>query len=119
MPDHNTLNGTALHEDKRTKEPVRAASISNITIAAPGSSIDGVSMVAGDRVLLKNQATASLNGIYVWSTAASPHDSMRRMPTRRLSGSTVSRYSFARVRRMLVRTGRTRLRAQSRLAQRL
>jgi hypothetical protein len=72
MPDHNTLNGTALHEDKRTKEPVRAASISNITIAAPGSTIDGVSMVAGDRVLLKNQATASQNGIYVWSTAVSP-----------------------------------------------
>ncbi len=67
---HSSLSGTDLHEAKRTKEPARAASTANVTIATPGASIDGVSLVAGDRVLLKNQSTASQNGLYVWASAA-------------------------------------------------
>jgi len=54
------------------KEPVRAASTANVTIAAPGASLDGVALVLGDRVLLKNQTAAIENGIYVFDTAATP-----------------------------------------------
>lgn len=53
------------------KASVRAASTANVTVASPGASIDGVTLVAGDRVLLKNQTTASENGIYTWSASGS------------------------------------------------
>ena len=53
------------------KDSVRAASTASLTISGPGATIDGVSMVAGDRVLLKNQSTGSENGIYLWTGAAS------------------------------------------------
>ena len=56
------------------KEPVRAATTANITLSGT-QSIDGVSVVAGDRVLVKNQSTATANGVYVaasgsWARAA-------------------------------------------------
>lgn len=50
------------------KDSVRAASTANVTVASAltnGSSMDGVTLATGDRVLLKNQTTASENGIYV------------------------------------------------------
>lgn len=47
---------------------VKVASTANIDIISPSSStIDGVSLSNGDRVLLKNQNTASQNGIYVFN----------------------------------------------------
>lgn len=61
---------TNLHEALRTKTPVRLASTANITLSTPGATIDGVSVVNGDRILLKNQTTGSQNGIYVWSGAS-------------------------------------------------
>ncbi len=54
------------------KQPVRAASTAVVTVASPGASIDGVTLVNGDRVLLKNQSNAAENGIYVWTGSASP-----------------------------------------------
>jgi hypothetical protein len=56
------------------KTSVRAATTANITVSAT-QTIDGVALIAGDRVLVKNQTTASQNGIYVvaagaWSRAA-------------------------------------------------
>lgn len=54
------------------KDSVRAASTATVTVASPGASIDGVSLTAGDRILLKNQSTGSENGIYVWNGAAVP-----------------------------------------------
>jgi hypothetical protein len=54
------------------KAPVRAATTANVTVSAPGSSIDGVTLSAGDRILLKNQTTASENGIWTWSGAGTP-----------------------------------------------
>jgi len=45
------------------KEPVKAATTGNITLAN-SQTIDGVSVTTGDRVLVKNQTTASQNGIY-------------------------------------------------------
>jgi len=54
------------------KESVRAASTTDITVTSPGSTIDSVNLVQGDRILLKDQATASQNGIYVWASAVAP-----------------------------------------------
>ena len=53
------------------KDSVRAASTANVTVSGPGSAIDGVTLSSNDRVLLKNQSTASENGIYVFNGAAS------------------------------------------------
>ena len=53
------------------KASVRVASTANVSLTGgssdleAGDTIDGVTLVAGDRVLLKNQSTASENGIYV------------------------------------------------------
>lgn len=51
---------------------VRAGSTANITVASPGATIDGVTLAAGDRVLLKNQTAPAENGVYVWNGAATP-----------------------------------------------
>ncbi len=53
------------------KIPVRAASTTNVNLAAPGATIDGVTLAANDRLLLKNQTTASENGIWVWTASGS------------------------------------------------
>ncbi|MFL2658662.1 MAG: hypothetical protein ACJ0HK_07865 [Akkermansiaceae bacterium] len=53
------------------KDSVRAASTANVTVSGPGAAIDGVTLASNNRVLLKNQSTASENGIYVFNGAAS------------------------------------------------
>lgn len=52
------------------KEATRVASTTNVTIATPGATIDGVTLSNGDRVLLKDQSTASQNGIYDFNGAS-------------------------------------------------
>jgi hypothetical protein len=52
-----------------TKASVIAATTANITLSAP-QTIDGIAVIAGDRVLVKNQSTASQNGIYVVAAGA-------------------------------------------------
>lgn len=51
------------------KEPVRGATTANITLSG-AQTIDGVSVIAGDRVLVKNQSTGSANGIYLAASGA-------------------------------------------------
>ena len=51
------------------KASVRAATTANITLSGT-QTIDGVALSAGDRVLVKNQSTASQNGIYVVAAGA-------------------------------------------------
>lgn len=51
------------------KDTVRAATTANITLSGT-QTIDTVSLIAGDRVLVKNQTTASQNGIYVVAAGA-------------------------------------------------
>ena len=51
------------------KASVKVATTGPITLSAP-QTIDGVAVVAGDRVLVKNQAAAQDNGIYIVQAAA-------------------------------------------------
>lgn len=51
------------------KDSVRAATTGNITLSGT-QTIDGVAVIAGDRVLVKDQGTASANGIYVVAAGA-------------------------------------------------
>jgi phage-related tail fiber protein len=46
------------------KNSVRVATTANITLSS-SQTVDGISVTADDRVLVKNQSTASQNGIYV------------------------------------------------------
>lgn len=51
------------------QDPSRAATTGNITLSSE-QTIDTVSVVSGDRVLVKDQTTASENGIYIVSTGS-------------------------------------------------
>ena len=48
---------------------VRATTTANITLSAP-QTIDGVAVIAGNRVLVKNQSTLSQNGVYIVNASA-------------------------------------------------
>lgn len=66
------------------KVSVRAATLSNIALTGT-QTIDGVSLNVGDRVLVKNQTTASQNGIYVvaagaWSRSTDANSSTNITP---------------------------------------
>jgi hypothetical protein len=50
----------------------RVATTGNLDLAAPGAAIDGITLTAGDRVLVKDQTNGAQNGIYVFAGAASP-----------------------------------------------
>ena len=57
------------------KNPVRVATTANGTLAtafANGQSIDGVTLATNDRILLKNQSTATDNGIYTVNASGAP-----------------------------------------------
>lgn len=59
----------------KPKRSVRAASTANIATLSGTMTIDGIALVANDRVLVKDQTTPSQNGIYVvnagaWTRAA-------------------------------------------------
>jgi len=58
---------TAASTGAAYKAPCKVATTASITLAAL-QSIDGVTLVADDRVLVKDQSTASQNGIYVASS---------------------------------------------------
>ena len=51
------------------KSAVRAASTANLTLSGT-QTVDGVSLIAGDRVLVKDQSTGSANGVYVVAAGA-------------------------------------------------
>ena len=57
------------------KASVRVATTATGTLAsafADGSTVDGVTLATGDRILIKNQATGSQNGIYVVQATGAP-----------------------------------------------
>jgi len=62
--------GITIYEPVVSIKPwVRAATTSAISLSA-AQTVDGVALVAGDRVLVKNQAAADTNGIYVVATGS-------------------------------------------------
>ncbi len=52
------------------KNAARVATQSNINLSSPGSSIDGITLSNGDRVLVLAQTTQSQNGIYIFNGAS-------------------------------------------------
>jgi len=54
------------------KDNVRVATQGNISLASPGATIDGITMVANDRVLVRANTAPAENGIYIWNGAAVP-----------------------------------------------
>lgn len=72
-PSFVTLDLTYL-PDASVKKSVRAATTANITLSA-AQTVDGIALVAGDRVLVKDQTSSPTNGIYIvqggaWTRAA-------------------------------------------------
>jgi hypothetical protein len=52
------------------KDSVRVSTQGNIDLSAPGSTIDGITMASGDRVLVRSQTSQPENGIYIWNSAS-------------------------------------------------
>lgn len=64
----NALSSVA--SGQTLKGAVRVAATTNVNIASPGTTIDGVTMANGDWVLLTGQTTGSQNGPYVFNGSA-------------------------------------------------
>ena len=82
-PSSNSDAATKSYVDQavaglRTRTIAECATTSNVNLSnglEAGDSIDGVTLVAGDRVLVKDQSTASENGLYLAvSSGASSRD---------------------------------------------
>lgn len=69
MPSTVTQRLTGLNAAAAIKAPVRVATTANITLSGE-QTVDGVAVVADDRVLVKNQTTAAENGLYLCKTTA-------------------------------------------------
>lgn len=74
------------------KAAVKAATLlpGNMALSfAAGSIIDGYTLVAGDRILIKNQADATTNGIYVVQASGAPVRASDASTTAELNNATV------------------------------
>lgn len=58
-------------EGLSTKDNVRAASTGNVTLTSPGTTLDGVTLNQGDRLLLKDQTNKPDNGLYTFNGGTS------------------------------------------------
>ena len=52
------------------KDSCRVSTQANVTLSGPGATIDGITMTANDRVLVRAQTASAENGIYIWNGAA-------------------------------------------------
>ena len=52
------------------KDSVRVASVANINLTSPGTTIDGITMAVNDRFLAKDQSTGNQNGVYIFNGSA-------------------------------------------------
>ncbi len=63
----------AIAAGQKQKASVRALAINNVTISNPGTStFDGVSLSAGQSILLVGQSTGAENGPYIFNGSSSP-----------------------------------------------
>lgn len=60
----------ALVEGLAWKDSARVSTTANLNLASPGATVDGITMVAGDRMLVRAQTSGLENGIYVWNGSA-------------------------------------------------
>lgn len=70
-----TASITAATEGKAWKDPVRVATTAAGTLATSfenGDAIDGVTLITGDRILIKDQASGAENGIYIVAASGAP-----------------------------------------------
>jgi hypothetical protein len=58
----------------------RLASTANVTLSSVSTTLDGKTIVAGDRILFKDQSTHSQNGIYIAGTVSGGNAPMTRAP---------------------------------------
>lgn len=81
------------------KAPVMAASTANVDIAVALSALDGYTLAANDRILLKDQTTASENGVYQLNATKIPvkvgPDSVKGSSVFVENGSTQNDYIFS------------------------
>lgn len=61
----------AVAQGLRPKQAVRAATTANVNLASMPSSIDGITLSSGNRILVKNQTATEANGIYIFNGTAS------------------------------------------------
>lgn len=54
------------------KDSCRVATQANLNLAAPGATIDGITMATNDRILVRAQTAGAENGIYIFNGAATP-----------------------------------------------
>jgi len=65
----------AVTEGLHIHEAVIAATTTNVTLSSAlenGDTLDGITLATGNRILVKNQSTASENGIYVVQASGQP-----------------------------------------------
>lgn len=76
----------------RWKQPVVAATTTNGTLAsayANGSTVDGISLVTGNRLLIKDQTAPAENGIYTVNASGAPTRATDADSTAELDAATV------------------------------
>lgn len=73
MSSTQTDRLTGLKSDVALKAPCRVATTANVSTFSGLQTIDGVTLAAGDRVLVKSQTDTTENGIYYVSTS-SPYE---------------------------------------------
>jgi hypothetical protein len=54
------------------KDSVRVSTQSNLNLASPGATIDGITMATSDRFIARSQTASQDNGIYIWNGSATP-----------------------------------------------
>lgn len=77
LPNATTLQQPATYAQLRDafnglswKDNCRTISTGNVSLTNPGASMNGVTLVNGNRVLLHLQTDSTENGIYIWTGAA-------------------------------------------------
>lgn len=61
-----------LLEGLKWKEAVKTGSQSNVTLNSAPSTIDGITLLSGDRILIKAQTNLTENGIYIFDAVSTP-----------------------------------------------
>lgn len=92
LVDKAYVDAAALGIVSSWKAPVKVATTVNGTLATAyenGDTVDGIVLVTGDRILLKNQTTQTENGIYIVAASGAPSRSSDANTAAELEGVAV------------------------------